>query len=252
MTTVNEILTFPPKEEIEREVQPEHFKHSGLYPYYMPVFSVIFRRRLKTVHRFLRSLGVDSSKVRALDVGCGFGMLFLAASRSFGNSELIGVDISDVAINYALKIARSRALMHQFVNADASSLPFKSGYFDLMFAMDILEHLEDPQKVLTEMTRCLKEDGVMIITVPLESPMLQAVRYFALLGGRLGNVRPHWKGKMKNHKEFLKFVESRFDVTTIRYTPLNLFKEHLNYGVCLIFRKTCQLTNISKTLDCKG
>ena len=243
---MNEILTFPSKEEIEREVQPEHFKHSGLYPYYMPIFSVIFRRRLKTIHRCLRSLGVDPSKVRALDVGCGFGMLFLAYSRSFGNSELIGVDVSDVAVNYALEIARSRAFVHQFVNADAIFLPFKSGYFDLVFALDVLEHLEDPQKVLMEMARCLKEDGVMIVTVPLESPMLQAVRYFALLGGRLGNVRPHWKGEMKNYKEFLKFVESRFYVTTALYTPVNLFKGYLNYGVCLIFRKTCQLTNISK------
>jgi len=204
------------------------------------------------VHRCLQSLHVDLSKVRALDVGCGFGMLFLAAFRSFGNAELIGVDISDVAVSYALKIARSRELVHQFVSADASSLPFKSGYFDLVFAMDILEHLEDPQKVLTEMARCLKEDGVMIVTVPLESPMLQAVRYFALLGGRLGNVRPHWKGKMKSYKELLKFVESRFYVTTTRYTPVNLFKGYLNYGVFLIFRKPCQLTNISETLDCKG
>jgi len=50
-----------------------------------------------------------------------------------------------------------------------TDLPFENGEFDLVAAFDVVEHVEDDQRVFTELTRILKENGRLIISVPLHA-----------------------------------------------------------------------------------
>jgi ubiquinone/menaquinone biosynthesis C-methylase UbiE len=164
--------------------------------------------------------------------------LFL--SKYFANFECVGFDFDPVSPRYATKITRLKGnhafMKSQFAQADANFIPFKSGFFDFIFATDILEHVDDPDKVLREMGRCLSFEGRIIITIPSESRVLQMARYILFLGGKVYNVEPHWNGKYKNYKEFIGFIEKNFDVIKMVYSPVNLFKSVLSYDVCLVLK----------------
>ena len=49
---------------------------------------------------------------------------------------------------------------------DADDLPYESGRFDLVYSSNLLEHLPDPARALSEMSRVLRDDGVMVHIVP--------------------------------------------------------------------------------------
>lgn len=96
---------------------------------------------------------------KILDLGCGEGG-FLQVCHKKG-IECFGVDIS----SYALKKAKEKA-EGQFLrlDLDKSILPYVSDYFDAITVLDLVEHLENPQLVLTEARRVLKKDGVLFLT----------------------------------------------------------------------------------------
>jgi SAM-dependent methyltransferase len=98
-------------------------------------------------------------KMRVLDIGCGTGavMNFLM-QEGFENS--VGVDMSDEALFFCEK----KGLSVQ--KAFANNLPFPTDYFDLIVALDVLEHIENDEEALKEISRVLKKDGLFISTVP--------------------------------------------------------------------------------------
>lgn len=95
---------------------------------------------------------------RILDVGCGTGanLKMLAA---YGRAE--GVDISSQAVDFC----RERGLDSVRLGA-AEQLPYENGSFDLVTALDVVEHLDDDVAGLREMRRVLRRDGRVLLFVP--------------------------------------------------------------------------------------
>ena len=111
------------------------------------------RRRIIT--GILNKLNLDSATI--LDVGCGTGINLNHLSR-YG--AVIGLDSSKDAI----KFCRMRGSKN-VIQADAERLPFKDSIFDLITALDLLEHLND-NKALKGFYRVLKPSGYLVLTVP--------------------------------------------------------------------------------------
>lgn len=95
---------------------------------------------------------------RILDVGCGTGANLEMLAR-FGAAE--GVDISDDA----LRFCRARGLTRVRSGA-AESLPYADAEFDLVTALDVVEHLDDDRAGLREMRRVLRPGGRALLFVP--------------------------------------------------------------------------------------
>jgi SAM-dependent methyltransferase len=93
-----------------------------------------------------------------LDVGCGTGAT-VSLLEHYGT--VTGIDISAQAIQYCKEQGRAR-----LCQADGSCLPFASESFDLVTALDLLDHLEDESGGLGEMRRVLKNRGRMLLCVP--------------------------------------------------------------------------------------
>jgi SAM-dependent methyltransferase len=93
-----------------------------------------------------------------LDVGCGTGanLKMLAA---YGQAE--GVDISPQAVEFC----RERGLDSVRLGA-IEHLPYESNSFDLVTALDVVEHLDDDVAGLREMRRVLRPDGRLLVFVP--------------------------------------------------------------------------------------
>jgi SAM-dependent methyltransferase len=101
---------------------------------------------------------IKNQKSKILDVGCGTGAN-LEMLAKFG--EASGVDVS----HDALEFCRKRGLT-SVKHGLAESLPFADAEFDLVTALDVVEHLDDDVAGLKEMRRVLKKDGRALIFVP--------------------------------------------------------------------------------------
>ena len=101
---------------------------------------------------------LNNPNPRILDVGCGTGanLKMLAAH---GRAE--GVDISSQAVDFC----RERGLNSVRLGA-AEQLPYENASFDLVTALDVVEHLDDDVAGLQEMRRVLRRDGRLLLFVP--------------------------------------------------------------------------------------
>ncbi len=97
------------------------------------------------------------SEIRILDVGCGTGAN-LEMLAQFGESE--GVDISDDALEFC---QRKGLKVHKGL---AETLPFADESFEIVTALDVVEHLDNDVAGLKEMHRVLKKGGKTLIFVP--------------------------------------------------------------------------------------
>ena len=96
-----------------------------------------------------------------LDMGCGDGIF---SSILFTNRIAIGMDLDYREVT----LAREYATHESMVAADARTLPFASQSFSTVFSNCVIEHIPDPERVISEVTRVLAPGGLFIFTVPTE------------------------------------------------------------------------------------
>jgi len=93
-----------------------------------------------------------------LDVGCGAG--FLSNDIALEGREVTGLDIAPDAL--AVAHAHDASGRVRYVEGDALALPFEDGSFDAVCAMDLLEHLETPERAIAEASRVLAPGGLFV------------------------------------------------------------------------------------------
>jgi SAM-dependent methyltransferase len=105
---------------------------------------------------FVRELGRAG---RALDLGCGDGRL----TAELDAEELTAADVSRVA----LERARARLPGARLVELEPDEpLPFDDGSFDVVLAVETIEHVRDVQLFLSELRRVLVPGGALALTTP--------------------------------------------------------------------------------------
>ena len=101
---------------------------------------------------------VRHGRLEILDVGCGTGAL-LREVEAFGNAR--GIDMSPEAIQYCQRRGLSNVQQGSITN-----IPFPDNCFDVVMALDVLEHVADDQNGLAEVFRVLKPGGHALLFVP--------------------------------------------------------------------------------------
>jgi ubiquinone/menaquinone biosynthesis C-methylase UbiE len=108
-----------------------------------------------------------------LDAGCGTG-IHLGKLVSLKEVEAaIGVDVGKPGLVYG----ESNFPSVQFIKASLYQLPFPDNYFDLVYSLDVVEHLDEPQKAIQELKRVCKPKGVIY----LQTPNYPIKRFYDLL-----------------------------------------------------------------------
>lgn len=97
-----------------------------------------------------------------LDFGCGDGR-FLSSLAGKRLGRLIGIDVSREAIETARRTLPGTALLHR---KQLAPLPFADQAIDSITILDVIEHIAEQRLLLDEFHRVLKDDGMLIITVP--------------------------------------------------------------------------------------
>jgi 2-polyprenyl-6-hydroxyphenyl methylase/3-demethylubiquinone-9 3-methyltransferase len=91
-----------------------------------------------------------------LDIGCGGG--FLSNALSEIGMRVTGIDLSATSLEVARRWDKTGKV--KYLEANAYRLPFAGESFDVVTAMDFLEHVEDPRKAISECARVLKPGGL--------------------------------------------------------------------------------------------
>src|SRR5580704_14070215 len=116
-------------------------------------------RGLSATDILLKRTGLNKN-LRVLDMGCGAGHTSAHIAKNYGCS-VTGLDISRDALD------KAKALYHQepycqrmqFVEGEATSLPFSYGYFDVILCESVLIFVQDKKSAFNEMNRVLKPGG---------------------------------------------------------------------------------------------
>lgn len=95
-----------------------------------------------------------------LEVGCGNGVVTKYLAQKYG-SQVTGIDIDPQQIELARKDADAIASI-RYYEADATSLPFKDGAFDIVLSLGVLHHIENWLEALKEIKRVLKHGGYFL------------------------------------------------------------------------------------------
>ena len=97
---------------------------------------------------------------RILDVGCGDGNFVISVAKACRTKEVYGVEISEKGV----EMARKNGVQSYQIDVDEDDFPFEDNYFDAVTALELIEHLFDPDHFLDEVYRVLKPNGVFVLS----------------------------------------------------------------------------------------
>ncbi|AZO93811.1 glycosyltransferase [Halocella sp. SP3-1] len=106
---------------------------------------------------------IPDNSQKILEIGCGHGFLGKKIKERYPDSQVMGVEIDEIAANAA------KDRLDRVIIADIEKLiklPVEYAYFDCIVLGDVLEHLIDPWQVLLKLRRYLKISGELIISLP--------------------------------------------------------------------------------------
>ncbi len=102
--------------------------------------------------------------MRLLDAGCGPGTVTAGLARAVSPGEVIGLDAAPGVLEHARAHASEEALENiSFVAGDVYQLEFADAEFDVVYANQLLQHLTDPVRAITEMRRLLRPGGLLAV-----------------------------------------------------------------------------------------
>jgi SAM-dependent methyltransferase len=127
---------------------------------------------------------------RVLDVGCGTGQVISRLKQA--GFEAHGVDVSEP------NIARAREVSDRCQIYDGRRLPFAEGYFASAGALNVLEHVDEPEDFVRELVRVVEPGGRVVVSSP---------NFFRVIG--LRDYHPRMRGLKNKWRNWRRLLEKR-------------------------------------------
>lgn len=164
------VYQYPPlnEKEIKRIYSCEYFSNTApLNMYGYRNYAIYKDKLISDWYLTFKDLGILSYlnngdyEKKVLDIGCAYGF-FLDFMRNRGYIPY-GVDISPSAVEFA----RNKLNLEKVFLGKLEDIKFEDEFFDIITLYHILEHVVDPRKLLEEVYRILKKEGLIIIQIPV-------------------------------------------------------------------------------------
>jgi 2-polyprenyl-3-methyl-5-hydroxy-6-metoxy-1,4-benzoquinol methylase len=171
----------------------------------------VVRRLMARFERTLDELLGVAAPGSVLDVGCGEGVLTARWARRLAPGRVVGIDLDDpkLTAEWATRMAENLEFR---TTAAGQPLPFDEGEFELVAAIEALEHVPDPEQLVADMARVA--GGHLLVSVPHEPlwRFLNVARgaYVRQLGNTPGHVN-HW-----SKRAFVRLLADHGDVIETR------------------------------------
>lgn len=156
--------------------------------------------RYSYFERQLAQLGAPGKAI--LDVGCGGG--FLAEEFARHGYHVTGIDPADSSVEAAREHAAANGLPIRYEVGRGESLPFLDCSFDIIACCDVLEHVDDPNQVIHEVSRTLRTGGLFLYdtvnrTVKSKIVLIKVWQDWNIVGS--GHPNGHvWEKFIKPHE----------------------------------------------------
>jgi 2-polyprenyl-3-methyl-5-hydroxy-6-metoxy-1,4-benzoquinol methylase len=150
----------------------------------------VVKRLMANFERTLEDLFRAANPSSLLDVGCGEGVLTHQWAQRI-DGRVVGIDLDDPQLHEEWKGRQCPNLEYMVMKAE--NLPFADDEFDVATAIEVLEHVPDPEHTVSEMARVAS--GHLLVSVPRE-PLWRGLNmargaYLRDLGNTPGHVN-HW------------------------------------------------------------
>ena len=170
----------------------------------------VVRRLMTGFERTLDELLARAAPQSLLDVGCGEAVLTHRWAQRLAPGRVVGIDLEDPAIQAEWEQRRAPNLEYRVMKAE--HLPFADGEFDVAAAIEVLEHVPDPEHTVAEMARVA--GGHLLVSVPRE-PLWRGLNmargaYLKDLGNTPGHLN-HW-----SKRSFVALLERHGEVVEAR------------------------------------
>jgi Methylase involved in ubiquinone/menaquinone biosynthesis len=170
----------------------------------------LVRRLMGGFERTLDELMARAEPRSLLDVGCGEGVLVHRWALRMPQARIVGIDLQEESIQAGWSERQAPNLEYRTTGAE--DLPFAADEFELASAIEVLEHVPDPQHTLAEMARCAERH--LLVSVPREPlwRMLNMARgaYVSQLGNTPGHLN-HW-----SRRSFARLLARHGEVVEVR------------------------------------
>ncbi|MFX0082911.1 MAG: class I SAM-dependent methyltransferase [Candidatus Hodarchaeota archaeon] len=195
-----------------------------------------------------------SEHSRVLDIGCADGP-FLPTLNQYARS-IVANDINEEFIRESKNLVDNKLKNVKKINlacSDGQALPFRDNKFDLVFCLEVLEHVKNPDQFINEVFRVLRRNGILICTLPVEIGISLLIR--TMIGKMVNFKRPKYglkeliriiilkRPKIRpeyiGHKEYAREtghknfdwrvikrkIGLRFKIIRTRFVPINFLKD---------------------------
>jgi len=151
----------------------------------------VVKRLMAGFERSLDELFAQAAPKSLLDVGCGEAVLTHKWAARIAPGRVVGIDLEDPVIQAEWEKRQAPNLEYRVMKAER--MPFADGEFDVAAAIEVLEHVPDPEHTVAEMARVAS--GHLLVSVPRE-PLWRGLNmargaYLRDLGNTPGHVN-HW------------------------------------------------------------
>lgn len=200
--------------------------------------SFFYMRNIITSAMGTQKDGLNTNNSLLLDMGCGQGVDSVILSDY--SKEIIGVDISMDSLKLARTLSKNyNSHRNIFLCSDVEQLPFKNNSFDKVFCMNLLHHLENPQKALEEAKRVLKVGGNLLVV---------EMNTYDIQMNIIARLLPHERYILRNKRKYIKNLFENLEMAdiSIQYKEF-VFQPFVSYKV----RKKLPFTLISNNLIIK-
>lgn len=140
----------------------------------------------RTIKAILSILDIKNKKI--LEVGSGSGRDSVYMAKLGADCYL--VDYVEDPLKIAKKIAEKENVKITTIKSDARSLPFKNGYFDLVYSQGLIEHFTEPEVLIKEQIKVLKRGGYLLVDVPQKYHIFTLVKHLLMF---LNKWIPGWE-----------------------------------------------------------
>ncbi len=170
----------------------------------------LVKRLMSRFEGTLAELYGQAAPRSVLDVGCGEGVLVHGWAVENPDTRLVGIDLEEESIQSGWAERTAPNLEYRVMKS--ANLPFADGEFELASAIEVLEHVPDPEHTVAEMARCASRH--LLVSVPREPlwRMLNMARgaYWSDLGNTPGHLN-HW-----SRRSFVRLLAQYGEVAEVR------------------------------------
>jgi SAM-dependent methyltransferase len=159
-----------------------------------------------------------------VDIGCGGGKMLRTIKQHRGRVTLLGCDVAEpmgAGVDFAFAP----------IDQTTGRLPYEDSSIDIALMVDVLEHVDRPEKTLAEIHRILKSDGRLVAFIPIEGESMSWFSLFRLVFGK--DLYARTKGHIQafTHDEVEHLLEFGFVIDERRYV-YHVFGQLMDAALC--------------------